>query len=136
MEVSNVEVQYPYEDEPWVLGGRLSNPLDEHPRYAPVTQSNRTAISIYDLDVFEADGELEVLLTATHGLLTITRTDGLQFLRPFGTEPPIAFEEGQQNPVNGNGVGKGTSCAPGGLLLCSCCFVCVCVRVCVCVVWV
>jgi hypothetical protein len=105
-EVSEVAVQYPHEDEPYVLGGRLSN-APEQPVYAPVGQSGRIPISIFDQDVAEADGQLEVLLTAEHGTLTITATEGLQFLRLPGDEPPIAFEDGQQNPVNGNGVGNG-----------------------------
>ena len=88
-----VETQYPYQDDPWVLGGRFSN---------------RTAISIYDLDLEEADGQLEVVITAVNGTVSITSTSGLQFLRPLGSEPPVALDGGQQNPVNGFGVGRGT----------------------------
>lgn len=86
-------VQYPFEEEQHILGGG---------------RSNRTAITVADLDVAEADGFLEVNITAFNGTITISDTTGLYFPRLIGFEAPLAMPGGQGMQPNGNGTGRGT----------------------------
>ncbi|MBN2578729.1 MAG: tandem-95 repeat protein [Pirellulales bacterium] len=59
-----------------------------------------SGINVKDVDVYEGTGEVEMTLSAEHGVMTLTTTDGLTFTVGDGYEDPEMVFTGLLNDVN------------------------------------